>query len=67
MLHGRKIEGLAGKRTSATDEVKQYLRNQETSSGEKLELPQELLDLASQAEKDGGNAQPESVEPDSED
>jgi small subunit ribosomal protein S1 len=48
-------EALAGtgKSTSATDEVKQYLKNQETGSGEKLELPQELLDLASQAEKDG--------------
>jgi len=43
----------AGKRDSATDEVKQYLSNQKTNSGEKLELPQELLDIASQAEKDG--------------
>ena len=36
-----------------TDEVKQYLSNQKTSTGEKLELPQELLNIASQAEKDG--------------
>ena len=43
----------AGNRTSATDEVKQYLTNQKTDSGEKLELPQELIDIASQAEKDG--------------
>ena len=43
----------AGNRTSANDEVKQYLTNQKTNSGEKLELPQELLDIASQAEKDG--------------
>tara|TARA_B100001758_G_scaffold46825_1_gene37611 strand:- start:6051 stop:7997 length:1947 start_codon:yes stop_codon:yes gene_type:complete len=43
----------AGNRTSANDEVKQYLTNQKTDSGEKLELPQELLDIASQAEKDG--------------
>ena len=45
-------EELAGttKRTSANDEVKQYLNNQELDSGEKLDLPQELLDLASQAE-----------------
>ncbi len=48
-------EELAGatNRTSATDEVKQYLNNQNTESGEKLELPQELLDMASKAEKDG--------------
>ena len=43
----------SGKTTSATDEVKQYLKNQDTNSSEKLELPQELLELASQAEKDG--------------
>ncbi len=35
--------------------MKQYLNNQKTNSGEKLELPQELLDIASQAEKDGEN------------
>ena len=29
------------------------MTNQKTESGEKLELPQELLDIASQAEKDG--------------
>ena len=47
-------EELAGnaKRTSANDEVKQYLHNQNTDSGEKLELPQELIDLASQVEAD---------------
>jgi hypothetical protein len=46
---------LAGtaKTTSATDEVKHNLKNQDTDSSEKLELPQELLELASQAEKDG--------------
>ncbi len=48
-------EELAGatNRTSANDEVKQYLSNQKTSDGDKLELPQELLEIASQAEKDG--------------
>ena len=66
VLYKEELAG-TGKRTSATDEVKQYLRNQETTSGEKLELPQELLDLASQAEKDGGTEKSESVEPDSED
>ena len=47
-------EELAGsvKRTSANDEVKQYLNNQNTEAGEKLELPQELIDLASQVEGD---------------
>ena len=34
-------------------QIVQYLTNQKTDSGEKLELPQELLDIASQAEKDG--------------
>ena len=43
-----------GKSTSATNEVKQFLKNQNTTTGEKLELPQELLDLAIGAEKDGG-------------
>ena len=66
VLYKEELAG-TGKRTSATDEVKQYLKNQENTSGEKLELPQELLDLASQAEKDGGTEQSESVEPDSED
>ena len=66
VLYKEELAG-TGKRTSATDEVKQYLKNQETASGEKLELPQELLDLASQAEKDGGTEKSESVEPDSED
>ncbi len=47
-------EELAGsvKRTSANDEVKQYLKNQNTGSGEKLELPQELINLASQVEEE---------------
>ena len=40
-------------KSTANDEVKQYLTNQKTDSGEKLELPQELIDIASQAEKDG--------------
>ena len=52
VLYKEELAG-AGKRNSAADEVKQYLNNQKTDSGEKLELPQELLDLASQVEKDG--------------
>ena len=45
---------LAGtvKRTSANDEVKQYLTNQSKDTGEKLELPQELIDLASKVESE---------------
>ena len=52
ILYKEELAG-AGNRRSANDEVKQYLTNQKTESGEKLELPQELLDIASQAEKDG--------------
>jgi small subunit ribosomal protein S1 len=52
ILYKEELAG-AGRRNSATDEVKQYLSNQKTDSGEKLELPQQLLDIASQAEKDG--------------
>ncbi len=51
ILYKEELAGIA-KRTSANDEVKQYLNNQNTDSGAKLELPQELLDLASQAEKE---------------
>ena len=40
------------------------MTNQKTDSGEKLELPQELLDIASQAEKDG--IEDDSSEPESE-
>ncbi len=61
VLYKEELAG-TGKRTSATDEVKQYLSNQQTGTGEKLELPQELLDLASQAEKDGGDNQAAEVE-----
>ncbi len=52
VLYKEELAG-SGKRNSATDEVKQYLSNQKTNTGEKLDLPQELLDIASQAEKDG--------------
>jgi len=59
-------EELAGniKRTSANDEVKQYLTNQETVSGEKLELPQELIDLASQVESEVSDKNHESIKTD---
>ena len=64
VLYKEELAGM-GKRTSAADEVKQYLSNQETDSGEKIELPQELLDLASHAEKDGVDNTPP-TEPESE-
>ena len=38
VLYKEELAG-AGNRTSANDEVKQYLTNQKTDSGEKLELP----------------------------
>ena len=46
---------LAGgsKNNSANNEVKQYLKDQNIDSSEKLDLPKELLEIASQAEKDG--------------
>tara|TARA_A100001388_G_scaffold19542_1_gene12848 strand:- start:33 stop:815 length:783 start_codon:yes stop_codon:yes gene_type:complete len=61
-------EELAGnvKRASANDEVKQYLNNQNTDSGEKLELPQELIDLASQVEVDLPSEKMEDVGTDNE-
>ena len=52
VLYKEELAG-TGNRTSANDEVKQYLSNQNTKSGEKLELPQELIEMASKAEKDG--------------
>ena len=63
VLYKEELAGTA-KSTSAADEVKQYLKNQDTDSGEKLDLPQELLELASEAEKDGvpdesGESEPE--------
>ena len=61
VLYREELAG-TGKSTSATDEVKQYLKNQDTNSGEKLDLPQELMDLASQAEKDGVSDEPSDSE-----
>ena len=48
-------EELAGrsKNNSANNEVKQYLKDHNIAASEKLDLPKELLDIASQAEKDG--------------
>ncbi len=48
-------EELAGrsKNNSANNEVKQYLKDQNIKASEKIDLPKELLEIASQAEKDG--------------
>ena len=41
-----------GSKQSATDEVKDYLKNQKMETGGKIEIPQELLDNAKDAEKE---------------
>jgi small subunit ribosomal protein S1 len=53
----REKEELAGaggtSPASAVDEVKNYLKNQDSGTGEKLEFPEELLEQAKQAEQEG--------------
>ena len=48
-------EELAGntKTASANDEVKNYLKNQDTTTGEKIDFPKELLEQARSAEPEG--------------
>jgi len=41
-----------GNTQSASDEVKDYLKNQKVETGTKIEIPQELLDNAKDAEKE---------------
>ena len=41
-----------GSTQSATDEVKDYLKNQKMETGGKIEIPQELLENAKDAEKE---------------
>ena len=41
-----------GSTQSASDEVKDYLKNQKVETGTKIEIPQELLDNAKEAEKE---------------
>ena len=41
-----------GNTQSASDEVKDYLKNQKTDTGVKIDIPQELLDNAKDAEKE---------------
>ena len=62
VLYKEELAGI-GRTKSATDEVKEYLKNQDTSTNEKLNLPQELFAAAKEAEKEEN---PPGTEPDSE-
>ena len=62
VLYKEELAGI-GRTKSATDEVKEYLKNQDTSTNEKLNLPQELFAAAKEAEKEEN---PPDTEPDSE-
>ena len=54
ILYKEELAGAGGlKSASANDEVKNYLKNQDTKTGEKLEFPEELLEQAKQAEQEG--------------
>ena len=63
VLYKEELAGI-GRTKSATDEVKEYLKNQDTSANEKLNLPQELFAAAKEAEKEenppGTGSDPES-------
>jgi len=50
VLYKEELAG-SGNRTNANDEVKEYLKKQQTNTGEKIEMPQELLDLANQVKQ----------------
>ena len=62
VLYKEELAGI-GRTKSATDEVKEYLKNQDTSANEKLNLPQELFAAAKEAEKEEN---PPGTGPDSE-
>ena len=51
ILYKEELAG-GGKAQSATDEVKDYLKNQKIETGGKIDIPQELLDNAKDAEKE---------------
>ena len=51
VLYKEELAG-SGSRTNANDEVKEYLKKQQTNTGEKMEMPQELLELANQVKQD---------------
>ena len=51
MITSNELAG-GGSAQSATDEVKDYLNNQKIDTGDKIDIPQELLDNAKDAEKE---------------
>ena len=54
ILYKEELVGAGGTSpASAVDEVKNYLKNQDSDTGEKLEFPEELLEQAKQAEQEG--------------
>ena len=59
ILYKEELAGAGGTSpTSAVDEVKNYLKNQDSGTGEKLEFPEELLEQAKQAEQEGVSGDP---------
>ncbi|MED5317025.1 MAG: S1 RNA-binding domain-containing protein [Candidatus Neomarinimicrobiota bacterium] len=56
ILYKEELAGAGGTSpASAVDEVKNYLKNQDSGTGEKLEFPEELLEQAKQAEQEGAS------------
>ena len=59
ILYKEELVGAGGiNPASAVDEVKNYLKNQDSGTGEKLEFPEELLEQAKQAEQEGVSGVP---------
>ena len=59
ILYKEELVGAGGTSpASAVDEVKNYLKNQDSGTGEKLEFPEELLEQAKQAEQEGVSGVP---------
>ena len=59
ILYKEELAGAGGTSpASAVDEVKNYLKNQDSGTGEKLEFPEELLEQAKQAEQEGVSGDP---------
>ena len=59
ILYKEELAGAGGTSpASAVDEVKNYLKNQDGGTGEKLEFPEELLEQARQAEQEGVSGDP---------
>ena len=59
ILYKEELVGAGGTSpASAVDEVKNYLKNQDSGTGEKLEFPEELLEQAKQAEQESVSGDP---------